>query len=334
MPDETGTRLPRIPIAPIDAVPPQLSGGAVAVGNFDGLHLGHRRLLDLTLSEARACGIPAVLLTFEPHPRSVLQPDRPVFRVTPLAAKARLLTVLGFDGMVVVPFDRTFAARGADDFVSDILIDRLAIKATFVGFDFHFGRRREGSPDYLRRQGEHRGFKVGVVEPVLADDGQPYSTTRVRHALVAGDIDEANRLLGYRWFVVGTVVSGDRRGRELGYPTANIRLDPGCRLRHGIYAVRLAGADGVTRDAVASFGRRPTFDDGPPMLEVHVFDFSGSLYDQDVVVTFVAWLRGEERFDSAAALVAQMDRDSAAARAALAAAGPGSRMDQLLPRVV
>ena len=333
MPDQGGARQSRIPITSLDAITERLSGGAVAVGNFDGVHLGHRHLLDLTIADARARGVPAVVVTFEPHPRTIFQPDKPVFRLTPLPSKARLLTAFGFDGLVVIPFDRALAGQGAADFVSDILVDRLAISAIFIGYDFHFGRNREGSPDFLRRAGAEHHFGVDVVQPVLEQGQEPYSATRIRDALAEGDIVNANRLLGYRWFVTGVVQPGDRRGRELGFPTANIRLAPDCRLRHGIYAVRLTAADGVVRDGVASYGRRPTFDDGPPLLEVHVFDFQGSLYDQDVVVSFVSWLRGEERFDSADALVRQMNDDAAEARRVLQSAGPGNQVDQALNEV-
>ncbi|HMN85970.1 MAG TPA: bifunctional riboflavin kinase/FAD synthetase [Bauldia sp.] len=313
----------------LDALPAELRGGVVAIGNFDGLHRGHAELVRLTVAGARRRGVPALLLTFEPHPRSVFRPEAPVFRLTSLAAKARAAGALGVDAVVVAPFDRAFSEMDADAFTAAVLVGRLAAAEVVIGRDFRFGKGRTGSAATLAGEGERHGFAVTVADVVLSGEGEPVSSSAIREALSAGDIARANELLGHRWFVVGTVVPGDRRGRELGFPTANVRLDGDCRLRHGIYAVTVT-VDGRTFDAVASYGRRPTFDNGAPLLESYLFDFSGDLYGREVIVTFFAWIRPEERFASVADLVAAMNRDAAEARAILAAAGRGSADDAAL----
>jgi riboflavin kinase / FMN adenylyltransferase len=314
---------------PLDRFPATLTDGVVALGNFDGVHRGHLALLQSAIADARRRDVPAVVLTFEPHPRNLFHPDAPVFRLTPLPAKERLLSVIGVDGIVVIPFDRAFSSLTANAFVEEILLDRLKARAVTIGYDFHFGQGRAGSPEFLAAAGEKRDFPVSVIGPISDEAGKPYSATRVREALEQGDIAAANRMLGYRWFVLGTVIAGDRRGRELGYPTANIRMAPDFRLRHGIYAVRVNLA-GRVYGGVASYGRRPTFDNGAPLLEVYVFDFAGDLYGKELVTTFLEWIRPEERFASVTELVARMDADAVAARSILAAAGAGNALDHAL----
>jgi riboflavin kinase/FMN adenylyltransferase len=321
---------PRLTATTLDSIPPDLTGGVVAIGNFDGLHRGHVALLQSAIADARRRRVPAVVLTFEPHPRNLFDPDHPVFRLTPLAAKERLLSAIGMDGIVVIPFDRAMASLSADAFVEEILVGRLNAAAVTAGYNFHFGAERKGTPEFLAASGRKRGFPVTIVGSVTDGAGTPYSATRIRDALERGDIAAANRLLGYRWFVVGTVIPGDRRGRDLGFPTANIRMAPDFRLRHGIYAVRIKRGIGPVLDGVASYGRRPTFDNGAPLLEVYVFDFSASLYGEELAVTFLDWIRPELRFESVAALVEQMNADVTAARSVLSAAGPGNALDQAL----
>jgi riboflavin kinase/FMN adenylyltransferase len=319
---------------PLDEIPAGLTGGVVAIGNFDGVHRGHAAVLGAALAEARRRGLPAVALTFEPHPRTVFRPEAPVFRLTPLPAKARLVAALGLDGIVVAHFDRDFSSLAPKAFVESVIVERLKAREVAVGRDFRFAKGRAGSSDTLRAAGAAHGFTIVLVDPVADPAGVRFGSSMVRDALARGDIVGANALLGYRWFVTGEVVAGDRRGRGLGYPTANLRLSPDCRLRQGIYAVRFKRRDGVTLDGVASYGRRPTFDNGPPMLETFVFDFSGDLYGEEVTVTFIDWIRPEERFATVEALIEQMGRDSAAARAKLAAAGPGSALDRALDALV
>ncbi len=323
----------RLDLAPSASVPDALRGGVVALGNFDGFHPGHRHLLAAARTLAAAVSGPAVCLTFEPHPRTVLRSAEPVFRLTPVDAKLRLTRALGIDALAVLPFNHTVAALAAEAFVATVLVGRLGARGVVVGADFRFGHGRAGSVELLTRIGAEAGFAVTAVDAVVDPDGVRYGSGRVRDALAAGDIAGANALLGYRWFIIGTVIGGDRRGRELGYPTANIALPADCRLRHGIYAVTVARPGGPPLPAVASFGRRPTFGGGAPLLEVHLFDFAADLYGERLTVTFQAWLRPEEWFDSVDALIRQMDRDSLVARAVLAAAGPGTELDRALARL-
>ena len=302
-----------------EPVPLKLAGAVVAIGNFDGVHRGHRTLIERAMNLAAAAGRPSAVLTFEPHPRQFFAPDKPMFRLTPEPVKLAILAKLGLDGAFVRRFDRAFASTTAAEFVGGLLKRDLGISGVVVGHNFHFGRGREGTPAVLASLCDEHGLTCDIIAPV-AQDGEPISSSAIRGALEEGDIARANGLLGFRWFVDGEVRHGDKRGRTLGYPTANLSLDS-CDLRHGIYAVRIAPVDGTLRDAVASFGRRPTFGNGAPLLEVHVFDFSGDLYGRRVQVEFVGWIRGEERFESAEALVARMEEDARQARELLARAG-------------
>lgn len=311
----------------LDAFPVGLAGGVVAIGNFDGVHRGHQAVLNAALALGQAGGKPIYAMTFEPHPRTVFTPDTPVFRLTPSPVKALVIAALGLDGMLEIPFDRDFAGLSASEFVTGILIDKLQIAHAVTGYDFHFGAKRAGSPAFLQQSGTEHGFGVTVVEAFADENAEPISSSRIRASLRDGEVAEAGGLLGYRWVVAGRIVHGEKRGRDLGYPTANIRLQENCELRHGIYSVRMT-VDGQTLDGVANYGRRPTFDNGPPLLEVFVFDFDGDLYEKSTAVTFVSFLRPEAKFESVDALIAQMDIDSAEARAALQAAGPGSHFDQ------
>ncbi len=321
-----------LPFASFDLaseLPASLAGAHVAIGNFDGVHRGHQAVLAATLDRARAQGQPALAVTFEPHPRTHFVPDHPVFRLSPPEVKARLVAALGLDGLVVARFDAEFAERSAEDFVERVLLEKLRVSGVTVGWDFHFGRGRRGDPAFLDAAGRRHGFSVDVVEPFAAEDGENVSSSRIRAALAAGDVAEAGGLLGYRWFVRGPVVGGDRRGRTLGFPTANMLLAPDCRLRHGVYAVTFT-VDRIVHTGVANWGRRPQFGNGLPVLETHVFDFSGDLYGRVAEVRFVSRLREEEKFPSVDALVAQMHRDAAEARAVLAGMDPGTVLERRL----
>lgn len=311
------------------AIPAPLRGGAVAIGNFDGMHRGHQSVLEAARQAADRRGAPALVLTFEPHPRDVFHPETRVFRLTPAHVKARIAEALGLDGLVTVAFDRAFAAVPAEDFVRDVVVGALGATTVAVGWNFHFGARRGGTPERLCALGAEHGFAVDVV-PAFADEGgTTVSSSRIRDLIAAGAVEAAAGLIGYRWFFEGEVVHGDKRGRTIGYPTANMRLPGEAGLAHGIYAVMIE-IDGERRQGVASFGRRPTFDNGAPVFETHVFDFAGELYGRTVTVTPVCRLREEMRFDGIAALVAQMDRDSEEARAVLSALAPISPLDRAL----
>ncbi|MDB5511883.1 MAG: ribF [Enterovirga sp.] len=302
-----------------DPVPDDLRAAVVAIGNFDGLHLGHQRLIAAATEQARASRRAAAILTFDPHPRAFFSPDDQHFRLTPEPVKLKILKALGLDAAFIRTFDRALAETSAADFIQSVVGRELGASRLVVGGDFHFGRGREGSPAMLKALAQEQGLAVTLVDTVQVE-GAPVSSSRIRTALAAGRVGDANRLLGYRWFVAGEVSHGEKRGRELGYPTANVALPKGCALAHGIYAVRVATGPGAVWDGVASFGRRPTFDNGLPLLESFLFDFSGDLYGRMIEIEFVAHLRPEERFTSTEALVEQMDQDQRLARHMLAAA--------------
>lgn len=301
------------------SIPAHLHNAAVAIGNFDGVHRGHKAVIDAAEALAKppqqgahSPSRPAVALSFEPHPRALFRPDEPLFRLTPPALKARLLERAGLDALITLTFDRALAGMTAEEFLEELVVRRLRASAVAVGYDFHFGRDRRGTPEFLVQHGRALGLDIAIVAPTR-ETGEAVSSSAIRRALAAGDIGRANRLLGHEWSVLGRVIHGEKRGRELGFPTANMALDPQCGLAHGIYAVR-AIFDGITRPGVASFGRRPTFDNGPPLLETYVFDFSGDLYGREIEVALVGRIRGEEKFESIEALVARMNEDARIAR--------------------
>jgi riboflavin kinase/FMN adenylyltransferase len=293
-----------------------LRGAVLAMGNFDGVHRGHRAVIAAALKRAASLGKPAAALTFEPHPRAFFNPGEPLFRLTDEAGKLRLLASSGLDGAIVLTFDAALARLTAEEFVRRVLVERFALSGAVIGFNFHFGKNRGGSPDFLAAQGRQYGFAVEVVPP-FEFNGRPVSSGPIRDALAAGRLDDAAELLGFPWFVSGEVVHGDKRGRELGFPTANLRLDAGCRLRHGVYAVRVAQG-GRRYEGVANFGRRPMFDTGAVLLEVFLFDFAGDLYGKSIDVAFIGWIREEQNFASVDELKRAMDDDVRAARLALA----------------
>ncbi len=293
-------------------------GCVVAMGNFDGVHLGHRAVIGAALRMAELHKTRALAVTFEPHPRLFFSPNTPQFRLSDEPAKLRLLAGTGLAGAVVMTFDKGRAGTPAHDFIHHDLIARLGISGIAVGYDFHFGKGRTGSPSLLATEMPRLGIEVDI-QPHVDIDERPVSSTAIRMALAEGQVAEATEMLQGPWFITGEVIHGKKLGRDLGYPTANIRLPASCGLRHGIYAVRV-GRGAARHDGVASFGRRPTFDNGAPLLEVFLFDFKGDLYDEVLDVAFIAYIRDEMKFDGIEPLIKQMDEDSARARAALAAA--------------
>ncbi|WP_395174740.1 bifunctional riboflavin kinase/FAD synthetase [Roseibium alexandrii] len=310
----------------LESFPASLKGGVVAIGNFDGVHRGHRAVLDAALGLGRGTHHPVFAMSFEPHPRTVFNPAKPVFRLTPPPLKTEMLRVCGLDGALILPFTKDFAAVDANAFVQDILIDTLGISHAVTGYDFHFGRARQGTPDYLRAAGAQHGFGVTIVQREEDENADVISSSRIRDNLATGDMAEANALLGYRWFFESQVQHGDKRGRDLGYPTANLRMPEDCPLLQGIYAVKVKVGENWY-GGVASYGRRPTFDNGAALFEVYLFDFNGDLYGKTLRVHVVSYLRGEAKFDNAEALISQMDQDSEEARAALASLQPLSEID-------
>ncbi|MBI4366193.1 MAG: bifunctional riboflavin kinase/FAD synthetase [Deltaproteobacteria bacterium] len=302
-----------------DADPGPLHGAVVAIGNFDGVHRGHRAVIGAALARAKKLGRKAAALTFAPHPRLFLRPQDTMFQLSSERDKLRLLAATGLDGAIVMTFDAALASTSAEDFIARILVGRFGIGGAAIGFDFHFGQNRKGSPAYLAEQGARLGFAVDIAPP-LEDEGRPVSSGAVRAALAEGKVVEATELLGAPWFVSGEVIHGEKRGRELGFPTANIKLDGACGLKHGIYAVRVGIGD-MRYDGVASFGVRPMFDDGAPLLEVFLFDFDGDLYGQTIDVAFIGWVRHEQKFATIEILKRHMRADVAKARDALKRAG-------------
>jgi len=298
-------------------LPPEARGCAVAIGNFDGVHRGHRTVIEAARGLA-AGGRPLAVLTFEPHPKEVVTPATAPRRLTPMRRKIELLRELGCAHLFLLRFDRGLMAMSADAFVEQILIRGLGIGALTSGESFRFGHKRQGDAARLAAAGAHHGFDYAAIPPLL-DDGAPCSSTRIRAALGEGDLETANRLLGYPFSYSGLVQGGDQRGRTIGFPTANLVPASG---RHalpanGVYAVRAGWrrADGVAwYPAVANLGRRPTFGGGRVLLEVHLFDVQLDLYGQRLDVAFLQRLRGETTFSGAAALEAQIARDCRDAR--------------------
>ena len=295
------------------SVPDVARGAVLAIGNFDGVHRGHQALIAMAREiAAKTPGAQAGVMVFDPHPRSFFQPDIAHFQLTPLDDKLDLLARYGVDLAVILPFNAAFAALTADAFIRDVLAGALAVRHVIVGYDFHFGHKRGGSPATLVAASEALGFGATVMSPVGCT-GEPVSSTAVRNALTAGDVEAAARLLGHWWRVSGVVTGGAKRGTGMGYPTVNIALPPGTTLGHGIYAARVLVGDHVYAGA-AYLGTRPTFDNGAPVLETFLLDFDGDLYGRRIGIEFIAHLRADRQFADMAALVAQMDRDVAAAR--------------------
>jgi riboflavin kinase/FMN adenylyltransferase len=297
-------------------VPIEYRSSVVAIGNFDGVHRGHRALIAEAKAKARAKRHLSAVMVFEPHPREFFQPEEHQFRLTTLKRKLVLFEKLGLDLAFVEPFDGELAALPAEAFIERVLVAGLGVAHVVIGYDFYFGNKRGGNPELMVRAGEELGFGVTVMPPV-AEDGEAFSSSAVRLHLAQGDVKGAEYMLGERWRVAGKVVGGAKRGTGLGFPTANVPLPKGTTLGHGIYAVR-AHFDGMAYDAAAYLGTRPTFDDGMPVLEVFLFDFAGNLYGREIEIEFVDFIRGDRKFRSVEELVAQMDQDIDKARAILA----------------
>lgn len=316
-----------IRLSGLDHVPEALKRCVVAIGNFDGFHRGHQHVFTALRARAEERGVAAVVLTFEPHPRDVFAPEPVMFRLTEDDAKARLAEALGLDGIVVMPFDRTFSQIEAEDFVDRFLIKALDVSRVIVGEDFHFGHKRRGTPDFLRQAGIDNGFAVETLD-LLDEDNGPISSSRVREALRRADLDGANRLLGYHWFLEGEVVRGDQRGRELGFPTANMPTPKVFDLAQGVYAVR-ARLGKRLFDGVASYGK-PMFNNERPPFETWLFDFDEEIYGEHLSVALIGHVRGQMVFSGLDELIAAVHRDAETARAILANAEPISALDKRL----
>ena len=301
-------------------------GSVLTIGNFDGLHRGHAVLLGQVRDRAQTEGRASAVLSFEPHPRSVFLPGAEPFRLTPFRVKERELARLGIDLLFIQHFDLNFAAKSAEDFIAEVVVGAIGASHVVIGWDCTFGNRRRGTPDLLRAEGARHGFGVTVLEPVRDGTATVYSSTHIRELLKAGRPCEAAALLGRYWEIDGRVATGDRRGRTIGFPTANLSLDDYLQPAFGVYAVRVSGDGpddplaGHTVDGVANIGLRPTVGGLVPRLEAHLFDAEFDLYGRHLRVALIDFIRPERKFAGLDALKAQIAEDAVQARGILAAA--------------
>lgn len=304
-------------------IPESRKGAVVAVGNFDGVHRGHQALISEARRIAREQGAECGVLAFEPHPQEFFRPAHESFRLTPFRTKSRLIAALGTDVMFALAFDAEMAAMSAQAFVLEVLVEGLGVGHVVIGSDFQFGRGRAGNASVLAYMGEMEGFGVTTFDPVAVDSGEKISSTRIRRALQTGAPETAAELLGHWWTVESRVERGDGRGRDLGFPTANMRLLDCLKPAFGIYAVRAAlmddGAEVRRFEGVANFGIRPMYETHEPLLETYLFDFAGDIYGKHLAVEFVSFLRPEAKLDDVDSLKAQIQRDASSARLALLA---------------
>ena len=305
-----------------DDVPAACRGAVVAIGNFDGVHRGHRALIAEAKAQAQARGALLAVLSFEPHPQEYFRPSPESFRLTPLRTKARLLAELGVDALFALTFDGEMARRSPQDFVQNVLVAGLGIGGVVVGHDFEFGQKRAGNLATLSDMGKTEGFTVTAFDTVTASGDEKISSTLIRQLLKQAKPEEAARLLGHAWAVEARVEHGDARGREMGFPTANMHLGHCLAPAFGVYAVRVAILEGdrmVSRhDGVANYGIRPMYQVQVPLLETHLFDFDGDLYGKYLSVELIRYIRPEAKFPSLDALIAQITTDAAKAREILA----------------
>ncbi len=298
-----------------NAISNELQGGVLAIGNYDGVHRGHQIILDKVRKIAQNEGKPSGLICFSPHPREFFLPDQPHFYLSSEKRKLELLEHFGLDLAVVLPFNQELASLSAEDFVSRILVHGLKISHIVIGYNFYYGKKRQGTPDSLVKYGAKYGFDVTII-PEQGDQSTSYSSTRIRDLLRNGQVREAAELLGYWWRIEGTVTSGAQIGTSMGFPTANLSLSDGQDLRTGIYAVN-AYINGERYGAAAYLGKRPTFDNGKILLEVFIMNFEGNLYDHNIEVEFIDFIRDDQKFVDIESLKAQMDDDVDQIRAVL-----------------
>lgn len=296
-----------------EAVPDHLVGGVAALGNFDGVHRGHQRVVGEARRLARTLEAPLLVVTFDPHAARFFKPDLPPFQLTSFAERARLWEAFGVDALVAIPFNADLAALSPEAFFQSVLCDRLRIRGVVAGYDYTFGKGRAGTPETLKALGIARDVAVSIVDPVIAGADAAISSTLIRRKLTDGAPFEAAELLGHWWVIEGTVTAGDQRGRTIGFPTANLDLGDYQRPRFGVYATRAVLADGRVVDGIANIGLRPTFQPPRELLELHLFDFAGDLYGQNIRVELVEFIRPERKFPGLDALKAQISADCATA---------------------
>jgi len=298
-------------------IPEACNGAAVALGNFDGVHKGHQVVIGKIMKISNSLKIPSAVMTFEPHPRRFFQPTAPLFEMTPIRAKSRCIEALGVDIHYVMPFDKKFSSLDAQDFVEKVLVTGLRVRHVAAGYDFVFGKGREGDVEFLKKSGEKYGFDVTLVPAVKTDNGNTYSSTVIREHIAEGRPLKAAEDLGHVWEIEGKVVAGDQRGRQIGFPTANV--DPGVSIipKLGVYAVWAGVPEGLATKwykAVVNVGRRPTFDGEGITIEAHLFDFTGDLYDKVLRVAFIEFIRPEMKFDGLESIKTQISGDCIAAQ--------------------
>ena len=315
----------------VSELPESSRNAVVALGNFDGVHRGHQAVIGTARKLAGDAGVGTGVVTFEPHPRLLFRPDLPPFRLTPWPAKVHAMEALGVDYVLLQTFDRPFAALSARQFVDRILVQGLGVRHAVVGYDFVFGHNREGNADTLSALSKVLGFGFTAIPPVMTETGEPCTSTAIRAALQEGRVRDATRLLGREWVIEGTVEHGEKRGRQMGFPTANVTLGETLEPALGIYAVRVrVGDELVQRPGVAYFGKRPTFGDYTPLLEVHLFDYDGDLYGQQIRVAIVDFIRPDAPFAGMEALQKQIAEDGEAARRILAQSNPPGAPSKVL----
>ena len=290
-------------------LPDHLKGGMTVIGNFDGVHRGHQMILSEARNKADHLGIPLTVLTFEPHPRRFFRPDDEPFRLMTLAQKQAALAEQGVDGVIALPFNKTLSQLSPQSFIDGILVNGLGVKHVGVGADFRFGYKRAGSVKTLSEAGKTKGFDLTVFDMVTDQSGQILSSTAVRDALRRGDLDTARYILTKPWSINGKVIHGDKRGREMGYPTANMRMKEYLHPAHGVYAARVTLPGGEVKPAAAHFGVRPMFDGYEPLLEAYIFAYSGDLYDRTITVDLIDFIRPEVKFATVDHLKDQMADD-------------------------
>lgn len=304
---------------------PDDRGASVAIGNFDGVHRGHQSVIDIARGRAVDLNCPLGIMTFEPHPREYFAPDAPPFRLMNAETRAHRLEKLGVERLYELNFNAALSGLTAEEFARDVLFEGLGLKHVVVGADFCFGKGRVGTTEMLIELGRELGFGV-TIAPLIADDLGEFSSTNIRNALTEGYPENASRMLGHWHRIDGKVISGDQRGRDLGFPTANLSIDGLHRPKFGVYAVLIDILEGPHKghyEGSASIGLRPTFGGETPNLEVFIFDFSGDIYGTDVSVALVDYQRPELKFDSLEALIAEIERDCIESKRILAAAQAG-----------
>jgi len=293
-------------------LPEDFRNSSIAIGNFDGMHQGHCKVISRAGIFAHERGVPWGVLTFEPHPREIFDIDKPLFRLTPFDMKARQIEAMGVEFLVVIHFDTEFAKITAEEFVDQVIVQGFEASYVVSGFNFAFGHKRAGNTSFLQMKGEQFGFGTTGIKQVLDDTGEIISSTRIRKFLLDGNPRAAGNLLGRNYEIEGIVSQGDQRGRKIGFPTANIKLDDHMRIANGVYAIKARidrGPDTVWHDGVANLGYRPTFNGSQCVLETHLFDFDEDIYDAYLRVALIDFIRPEQKFDGVEGLTVQIKKD-------------------------